>query len=87
MGVKNGGWSAGAFRPSGQRAWHAEWCALEEGMVAWDEIIPHLVASGFTGPLSLHSHYRIPQDQALAKVRADLTYLRKLMAEAKESRT
>lgn len=83
MGVKNGGWSAGLFRPSGQREWRAEWCALDEGMVPWDEIIPHLVATGFGGPLSLHSHYRIPQDQALAKVRADLVYLRKLIAQAK----
>lgn len=82
MGVKNGGWSAGAFRPSGQREWRAEWTALDEGMVPWDEIVPHLLAAGFGGPFSLHSHYRIPRDQALAKVRGDLVYFRRLVAAA-----
>jgi sugar phosphate isomerase/epimerase len=82
IGVKNGGWSAGAFRPSGQREWRAEWLALDEGMVPWDEIVGHLVTTGYSGPCSMHSHYRIPREQALDKVRADLAYFRRLVAAA-----
>ena len=82
IGVKNGGWSAGGHRPSGQREWRAEWCALDEGMVPWDEIVPHLAQSGFRGSFSMHSHYRVPRPQALDKVRADLSYFRRLIAAA-----
>jgi sugar phosphate isomerase/epimerase len=82
IGVKNGAWSAGAFRPSGQREWRAEGCALDEGMVPWDEIVAHLAGTGFAGPFSMHSHYRVPREQALAKVRADLAYFRRLIAGA-----
>jgi sugar phosphate isomerase/epimerase len=82
IGVKNGDWSAGGYRPSGQREWRAEWCALDEGMVPWDDIVRHLVTSSFQGPFSMHSHYRVPRDQALAKVRADLSYFRRLIAGA-----
>ena len=82
MGVKNGGWFAGPYRPSGQRAWRAEWSALDEGMVPWDEIVPHLMTTGYSGPFSMHSHYRVPREQALDKVRADLAYFRRLIATA-----
>ncbi len=82
IGVKNGGWSAGGRRPSGQREWRAEWQGLDEGVVPWDEIVPHLVGTGFAGPCSMHSHYRVPRELALDKVRADLAFFRRLIAAA-----
>lgn len=84
MGVKNGGWFPGVCGAGGQRAWHSDWYGLDEGMVPWNEIIPHLVATGFAGVLSVHSQYRVPREQALNKLRADLAYLRRLVAAAKE---
>jgi sugar phosphate isomerase/epimerase len=53
-------------------------------MVPWNEIVPHLVATGFAGVLSMHSQYRVPRKQALDKVRADLAHFRRLIAAAKE---
>lgn len=84
MGVKNCGWFPGACGSHGQRAWHSDWYGLDEGMVPWNEIVPHLVTTGFAGVLSVHSQYRLPRDQALDKVRADLAHLRRLVAAAKE---
>ncbi|WP_163879304.1 sugar phosphate isomerase/epimerase family protein [Rhizobium laguerreae] len=84
MGVKNSGWSPGAYGPQGQRAWHSDWYGLDEGMVPWNEIVPHLVATGFAGVLSMHSQYRVSREQALDKVRADLAHLRRLVAAATE---
>lgn len=82
IGVKNGAWSAGPFRPSGQREWRAEWCALDEGTVPWDDIVSHLVSERYAGLFSMHSHYRVPRSQALAKARADLVHFRGLIAAA-----
>ncbi|MBB3913518.1 sugar phosphate isomerase/epimerase family protein [Rhizobium fabae] len=84
IGVKNGGWFPGAYGADGQRAWHSDWYGLDEGMVPWNEIVPHLVATGFAGVLSVHSQYRVPREQALGKARADLAHLRRLVAAAKE---
>jgi len=84
MGVKNSGWFPGACGPHSQRAWHSDWYGLDEGMVPWNEIVPHLVATGFAGVLSMHSQYRVAREQALDKVRADLAHLRRLVAAAKE---
>ena len=84
MGVKNCGWFPGAYGALGQRAWHSDWYGLDDGMVPWNDIIPHLIATGFAGVLSMHSQYRVPRDQALAKARADLAHLRRLVAAAKE---
>ncbi|WP_027683126.1 sugar phosphate isomerase/epimerase family protein [Rhizobium leguminosarum] len=84
MGVKNSGWFPGAYGPHGQRAWHSDWYGLDEGMVPWNEIVPHLVATGFAGVLSMQSQYRVSRERALDKVRADLAHLRRLVAVAKE---
>ncbi|MBB3646388.1 sugar phosphate isomerase/epimerase [Rhizobium sp. BK619] len=84
MGVKNCGWFPGAYGVPGQRAWHSDWYGLDDGMVPWNDIIPHLVVTGFAGVLSVHSQYRVPREQALDKARADLSYLRRLVAAAKE---
>src|SRR5262249_20793728 len=56
VGVKNGGWFPAGRNPAGQRQWHAEWLGLADGMVPWDEILPHLRQQGFAGVLTLHSH-------------------------------
>lgn len=84
MGVKNSGWFPGAYGAHGQRVWHSDWYGLDEGMVPWNDIVPHLVTTGFAGVLSVHSQYRVPREQALDKVRADLAHLRRLVAAAKE---
>ncbi|HWT58773.1 MAG TPA: TIM barrel protein [Rhizobium sp.] len=84
MGVKNCGWFPGAYGAQGQRAWHSDWYGLDDGMVPWNDIIPHLTATGFAGVLSMHSQYRIPREQALDKARADLAHLRRLIAAVKE---
>ncbi|PCK88149.1 xylose isomerase [Rhizobium sophoriradicis] len=84
IGVKNCGWFPGAYGAHGQRTWHSDWYGLDEGMVPWNHIVPHLIATGFAGVLSMHSQYRVPRDQALAKARADLAHLRRLVAAAKE---
>lgn len=84
MGVKNCGWFPGAYGTHGQRAWHSDWYGLDEGMVPWNDIVPHLIATGFAGVLSVHSQYRLPREQALDKARADLAHLRRLVAAAKE---
>jgi len=84
IGVKNGGWFPGVCDAGGQRHWHSDWLGLDEGMVPWNEIVPHLVRTGFSGVISLHSQYRLPRQQALDKVRADLAYFRRLAAATKE---
>ena len=80
VGVKNGGWFPARLADSRQRNWHADWLSLTEGMVRWDEIVPGLAARGYTGLLSLHSHYEAPYDQVLDVTGADLRYLRRLLA-------
>lgn len=80
IGVKNGGWFPGVCDAGGQRHWQSDWLGLDEGMVPWNEIVPHLVRTGFAGVVSLHSQYRVPRRQALDKVRADLAYFRRLAA-------
>jgi sugar phosphate isomerase/epimerase len=82
VGVKNGGWYPGGLLTNGQRHWISDWCGLDEGMVPWDEILAHLVSSGYHGPLSFHSHYDVPLEQALDKTRADLRHIRRLIAAA-----
>lgn len=79
VGVKNGGWFPAGRNEAGQRQWRAEWLGIADGMVPWDEILPHLARSGFAGVLSLHSHYEgMPLAQALDQTRADLAFVRRL---------
>lgn len=49
MGVKNSGWFPGVYGAEGQRTWHSDWYGLDDGMVPWNEIIPHLVATALPG--------------------------------------
>src|SRR5262245_54704270 len=81
VGVKNGAWFPAGRTAAGQRQWRAEWLGLADGMVPWDEILPHLRQQGFAGVLTLHSHYEgMPLPQALDQTRADLAFVRRLGA-------
>jgi sugar phosphate isomerase/epimerase len=81
VGVKNGGWFQSTLAESGQRTWHADWLGLADGMVPWDQIIGHLVATKFDGLLTLHSHYEVPYAQVLDQTALDLNYVKRLIAE------
>lgn len=83
VGVKNGGWSPGKTDPSGQRLWGSDWLGVPDGAVPWHEIIPHLIDSGYDGPLSFHGHYALPLGQVLDQTRTDLRYIRRLMGDAR----
>lgn len=84
VGMKNGGWFAGAYNDRGQRRWRSDWLGLSEGMVPWDDITAHLVSIGYSGFLSFHSHYETPFDQVIDQTRSDLNYIRARIAAAKE---
>jgi sugar phosphate isomerase/epimerase len=77
VGVKNGGWFPAELAPSGQRHWRADWLGVPDGMVPWDEIMAHLVETGYAGLLSFHSHYEVPLSQALDQSRLDLQFIRR----------
>ncbi|MEQ7004564.1 TIM barrel protein [Actinopolymorpha sp. B17G11] len=79
VGVKNGGWFPAGTTGAGQREWRSDWFGLADGMVPWAEILPHLQAIGFDGPLTLHSHYELPYDQVLDQTRTDLRYVKRLL--------
>jgi len=84
VGMKNGGWFAGRHDSSGQRRWHSDWTALSEGMVPWDHIVAHLVATGYDGFLSFHSHYEVPFEQVIDQTRSDVNFIRACIASARE---
>jgi sugar phosphate isomerase/epimerase len=75
VGMKNGGWFPAELRPSGQRVWKSDWYGLPDGHVPWDEIVPHLVSTGFDGLLTFHSHYEVPYKQVLDQTATDLNYI------------
>ncbi|GAB3403910.1 sugar phosphate isomerase/epimerase family protein [Flindersiella endophytica] len=77
VGVKNGGWARQAT------GWESEWLGLADGMVPWPAILTHLRRTGFTGPLSFHSHYTWPYDKVLEQTGADLTYVRDLLGSSR----
>lgn len=82
VGVKNGGWFPvkNASGGSGQRRWQSDWLGIADGMVPWDEIIPYLAQSGYSGLLSFHSHYEIPLAQVYDQTRTDLQFIRRQLA-------
>lgn len=82
VGMKNGGWFAGGYNSHGQRRWRSDWLGLSEGMVPWDDITAHLVATAYSGFLSFHSHYETPFDQVIDQTRSDLNYIRICIAAA-----
>jgi sugar phosphate isomerase/epimerase len=82
VGVKNGGWFPSTLAPSGQRTWHSDWLGLADGMVPWDQIVAHLVGTGFAGLLTLHSHYEVPYPQVIDQTQLDLNYVKRLIAES-----
>jgi sugar phosphate isomerase/epimerase len=80
VGVKNGGWFASTTTTeAGQRQWASDWLGLADGMVPWADILQHLQATDFDGPLTLHSHYELPYPQVLDQTRTDLRYVKRLL--------
>jgi sugar phosphate isomerase/epimerase len=79
VGVKNGGWFTAEIAASGQRRWRSDWLGLADGMVPWDDIVSSLLASGYDGLLSFHSHYEVPFAHAVDQTRTDLNYIRRLI--------
>lgn len=80
VGVKNGGWSQGEPTAGGQYRWSSRWLGIADGMVPWDDILAHLVLTGYDGLLSFHSHYTLPYEQALDQTRTDVRHVRRLLA-------
>lgn len=83
VGVKNAGWFAGKLAETGQRHWDQDWYGLSEGMVPWDDIMTYLVATGFDGLLTFHSHYEVPFAQVIDQTRSDLAFIQRQIERAK----
>ncbi|QPE03455.1 sugar phosphate isomerase/epimerase [Microbacterium schleiferi] len=83
VGVKNGGWSAGGLRESGQRVWGSDWLGVADGAVAWDDILRHLRERGYGGVLSFHGHYDLPFGQVVDQTRTDLGFVRRIIEEGR----
>jgi sugar phosphate isomerase/epimerase len=81
VGVKNGGWSPGAYDHRGQRQWVSDWLGIADGMVPWDQVLQYLVQHHPDVPLSFHSHYEVPLAQALDHTRVDLRYVKRIVAD------
>lgn len=79
LGVKNGGWRFAERSAAGQLRWRADWLGLADGMVPWDDVLAWLITHAIDIPLSFHSHYNLPLDQALDQTRQDLEYVRRLL--------
>lgn len=79
VGVKNGLWKKVSERPA---RWKPAWVGLDEGFVHWDEVFQLLHETGYSGPLSFHSHYEeMTFDDAMRQTAADLQYARALLDE------
>ena len=65
------------FWQKGAGGWEAEWCPLGEGMVR-REFFTALKGSNWSGPISQHHEYRLPEDRQglLDRMRQDLQVLR-----------
>jgi len=58
VGVKN----VRHMRNAASGRWDADWCPLEQGLVAWDSAVRALEDVGFDGPLSFHAQYSDDRD-------------------------
>ena len=77
VGVKNCQWRLIDGR------WQGDWASLEEGMVDWPEVISLLNKRNYGGGLSLHPFYATDAGaEATRRIREDLGYLKRLLADA-----
>lgn len=60
--------------------WAMKWCPLGEGMVDWPKVLARLAKAGWSGPLTLHVEYQVPDE--LKAVAADFATLKKLTDQA-----
>ncbi len=63
--------------PSG---WKSAWCPMGQGAVDWKAAMAALRNTGYTGPISLHQEYMVPD--MLGALRKDLAFLRSLVESA-----
>lgn len=58
--------------------WKKEFCALEEGLVDWEEALKEVRDSGYQGPISLHAEYDKQRNREgnLRMAAHDMKYLR-----------
>jgi sugar phosphate isomerase/epimerase len=76
VGVKNVVWLRNG------RKWKTEWSLLEEGIIAWPEVIRCLRRIGYTGAYSLHPFYAEDWEPAsMSNIIKDLAYLQELLAD------
>jgi sugar phosphate isomerase/epimerase len=65
--------------------WKMQMCPLGEGMVDWSKFFSMLAQSGFSGPISMHMEYSLPDE--LSAMSKDLAFLRKQVQAAYGGRT
>lgn len=58
VAVKDYEWIEKSGANGGGRRFKVRWCPLQDGNVHWSEVLEHLRAIGYDGPLSLHSEYQ-----------------------------
>jgi L-ribulose-5-phosphate 3-epimerase len=54
--------------------WQPEWCPLGKGVVDWPVVMKAIAASGFSGPMTLHSEY--PGGEEYDAIARDLAFLK-----------
>lgn len=84
IAIKDFGW----FK-TGSKEWKEKLVPLNEGVVKWPEVFAALKQVGFDGPVSLHSEYQgdhswkdLKVEELVSQTRADLAYLRPVIAGA-----
>ncbi|HVK05259.1 MAG TPA: TIM barrel protein [Armatimonadaceae bacterium] len=92
LAVKDYEWVEGGSGYAGGRRFKVKWCPPEQGNVPWPEALRHLRASGFDGPVSLHSEYQGPHsfrdlsvDDVFAQTARDARLFRRWWDEAAAS--
>jgi sugar phosphate isomerase/epimerase len=74
---------------AGGRRFKVQFCPMDIGTVRWPEVLAHLHALDYTGPISLHSEYQgshswrdLSTDEVFAQTEVDATLFRQWMDEA-----
>jgi sugar phosphate isomerase/epimerase len=60
--------------------WKSVWCPMGEGAVDWKAAMGALRGAGYSGPISLHQEYNVPD--MLGALRKDLAFLRSAVESA-----
>ena len=60
--------------------WKSTWCAMGEGAVDFKGTLGALRKAGYSGPISLHQEYKVPD--MLGALRKDLAFLKSAVESA-----